>query len=185
MSVLLLPPCPTDCTGSLGPVNFNECAPEIHYGEIAKLYVARADAADFTNVGNSTEWSARLSDTVDTADKIRTLIGIGELPEPEQTEQPIAGGITIYSPKTFNLRFEVDQTNDENYEFMLETYCNSKKKVWIEMSDGMLYGGNEGIELVLKGSQPLLKGREEILKIIFTGKWKSPSDMLRTLSPMY
>ena len=185
MSVLQLMPCPTDCAGSNEAVSFNECAGEFHYGQISKLYVARADAADFVSPDIITEWTARLSDTGTGIDDIRTLIGIGELPEPEQSEIPVSGDRIIYSKKTFNLIFEVDETNDTNYEFMLATYCNVKKKVWIEMSDGMLYGGKTGIEMVFKGSQPLLKGKTEVLKILFKGKWESYSDPLRNISPMY
>jgi hypothetical protein len=185
MSVLTLQPCPTDCTGSNPDVSFSECAGEFHYGEISKLYVAGSTAAAFTNVDLLAEWTTRLSDTDDGVDSIRTLVGIGELPEPEQTETAVSGGRTIYSPKTFNLAFEVDETNDTNYNYMLSTYCNSTKKVWIEMSDGMLYGGNEGIELILRGSQPLLKGRKDILKMLFKGKWESASDPLRCISPMF
>jgi len=185
MSVLTLQACPTDCTDSLEEVYFNECAGEFHYGEISKLYVAGANAADFVSPDLLPEWTTRLSDTGSGADDIRTLVGIGELPEPEQTETSVSGNRTIYSPKTFNLTFDVDETNDTNFNFMLATYCNTKKKVWIEMSDGMLYGGKTGIELVLKGSQPLLKGRKDVLKIIFKGKWESASDPLRCISPMF
>ena len=185
MSVLQLPTCPTDCTGSNEAVSFNECAGEFHYGEISKLYVARSDAADFVSPDLIAEWTARLSDTGTDPDDIRTLVGIGELPEPEQTELPVSGNRIIYSAKTYNLLFEVDETNDTNYEYMLATYCNVKKKVWIEMSDGMLYGGKTGIEMVFKGSQPLLKGRKDVLKIIFKGKWESATDPLRCISPMF
>lgn len=185
MSNLVMPPCPTDCASSLGAVSFNECSPELHYGEIRKLYVARADAADFVNSGAIGEWTTRLSDTSTDPDAIRTLIGIGEVPEPEQTEMLISGGRIIYSPMSFNLMFEVDETNDTNYNLMLETQCNNKYKIWAEMSDGMLYGGNSGIELVFKGTQPLPKTAEETVKILFKGKWKSAKSPLRTLSPMF
>jgi hypothetical protein len=183
MSILVLPTCPTTCTGSLPDVSFSECAPELHYGEVSKVYVARADAADFTNVDLIAEWTTRLSDTDPGADKIRTLIGIGEVPAPDMPEITISGDRTITGPKTYNLTFEVDETNDANYQLMLETQCNLKYKVWLEMSDGMLYGGNEGIELTLKGNQPLVKSRTDVVKIIFTGKWKSTTDPLRCLSP--
>jgi hypothetical protein len=185
MSVLTLDACPTNCTASLGSVSFDACAPERHYGEISKLYIGRIDGADFTNVDIITEWTARLSDTVDSADKIRTLYGMGEMPMPEQTEKLVSRGEYAYSPFTFTFTFNVDDTNDINYEFMLATYCNQRRKIWLEMSDGMLYGGNEGIEAILKGGQPLLPGREDFILITLSAKWKSPNWPLRTLSPMY
>lgn len=183
MSVLQLPTCPQDCSASLEAVLFSECAPELHYGEISKLYVARADAADFTAVNLIAEWTARLSDTDAAIDKIRTLVGIGELPVPEKTELPISGGRTVYSPKTFNLLFEVDETNDTNYEFLLSTECNLKFKFWYETSDGMLYGGNSGIEGVFNMDAPIPKGREEVAKFMLSVKWKSATSPLRTPMP--
>lgn len=184
MSVLQLSPCPTDCAGSLEAVSFNECSPDIHYGEISKVYVAKADAAAFAAVDVITEWTARLSDTDTGADKIRTLIGIGELPVPEKGELQISGGRTIYSPKTFNMLFEVDETNDTNYEFLLSTECNLKFKFWAETSDGMLYGGNAGIEAVFNMDAPIPKSREEVAKFMLSAKWKSKTHPLRCLSPM-
>lgn len=185
MSVLTLPTCPTSCSGSLESVSFNECAPDIHYGEISKVYVARADAADFTAVDLIAEWTTRLSDTETTVDKIRTLIGIGELPQPEKSEILISGDRTIYSPKTFNLLFEVDETNDTNYEFLLSAECNLKFKFWYETSDGMLYGGNTGIEGIFNMDAPIPKSREEIAKFMLSVKWKSKNSPLRCLSPMF
>lgn len=185
MSVLQLPQCPLDCAGSLEAVSFNECAPVVHYGEISKLYVARADAADFTNPDIITEWTARLSDTLTDVDKIRTMIGIGEMTQAEKTELLISGGRTIYSPKGFNVLFEVDETNDTNYEFLLSTECNTKFKFWFETSDGMLYGGKTGIDGVFNMDAPIPKGREEIAKFMISVKWKSKNHPLRNLSPMF
>ena len=185
MSVLQLPQCPTDCAGSLGAVSFNECAPEVHYGEISKLYVARADAADFVSPDLIAEWTARLSDTEDTVDKIRTFIGMGEMPAPEKTELTISGNRTIYSPKTFNVLFEVDETNDTNYEWLLESECNLKRKFWFETSDGMLYGGKTGIEGVFNTDAPIPKSRKDIAKFMMSVKWESKNHPLRTISPMF
>lgn len=184
MSVLTLPVCPVACAGSLEAVSFNECAPVIHYGEISKLYVARADAASFTSPDIITEWTARLSDSDTTIDKIRTLIGIGELTTAEKTELLISGGRTIYSPKSFNVLFEVDETNDTNYEFLLSTECNLKFKFWFETSDGMLYGGKDGIEAVFNMDAPIPKGREEVAKFMTSIKWKSKFHPLRNVSPI-
>ena len=83
MSNLFLPVCPTDCESPQQPVSFSTCAPEYHWGEISKVYVAPADLLtfDLTQLAN---WTSRLADTGD--DKIRTLIGLGDMPEPEITE---------------------------------------------------------------------------------------------------
>lgn len=185
MSVLTLPTCPTDCDESVPSVESNECAPELHYGEIAKLYIGRADSSDFTNVDIIDEWTDRLDDTGTDTDDIRTLPGVGELPDPEITEAEISGNRTWYSPFRFTLTHNVDETNDTNYEFLLGANCNIKVKFWFEMNDGMLYGGNTGIEATLKVTQPLPIGKRDFVKIVIVLKWDSKFYPLRCLSPMY
>lgn len=184
MSVLVNPTCPVDCDNSIPSVLSNECAPEWHWGEISKLYIARADAASFTNVDLIAEWTARLDDTGVAVDDIRTLPGIGELPEPEQTETEMSGDRTSYSPGRYNLLFDVDETNDTNYEFYLFAACNIKVKFWYETHDGMLYGGNDGIEGTLKVTHPIPKGKKDVVYMKISLKWDSIFPPLRCLSPM-
>ncbi len=183
MSILILPTCPDDCTG-LPAVSFDVCAPELHYGEVAKLYIAAADADDFTNVEDLAEWTTRLDDSATlTGDEIRELIVIGELAEPEQTEITISGDRTAVGFKQFSLAFEVDETNDTNYNFLLTLECNMKMKMWYETADGMLYGGNEGIEATIRVNQVIPRERTELVKFIGTAKWRSQFSPLRCVSP--
>jgi len=184
MSVLILPTCPTDCAGSLAEVVFDECAPVVHYGEVAKLYIATVDAADFTNVDLIGEWTTRLSDDGADPDAIRTLVVIGELPEPEQSEITISGDRTVVGFKQFTLPFEVDETNDTNYNLLLTYECNIKVKMWFETADGVLYGGNEGIEATLRLNNMIPRERTDVAKFVGTAKWKSQFSALRCASPM-
>jgi hypothetical protein len=182
MSNLYVPPCPTTCSGYVADVSFNECAPENHWGEVSKIYIAGADFAGFADVTSLAEWTANLSDTDD--DKIRTLIVIGELPEPETTEVPISGDRIAIGYKTFNLNFEIDETNDLNYNFLLMSECGGKYTIWYETSDGLLYGGNDGIEASLRLNQVIPRERTGIVKIMGKATWKSIQSPFRCTSPM-
>ena len=182
MSVLYLPPCPTDCSGSVQAVSFNECAPERHWGEISKVYVGPSDLADFADVTSLAEWTGKLADTGD--DKIRTLICIGEQPEPEQTEIFTSGNRYAYSPKKFLINFEIDETNDANYTFLSMSECGGKFKIWYETSDGILYGGSAGIEATLKMNQVIPKEREGLVKFMCQAKWQASQHPYRCTSPM-
>ena len=183
MSVLVIPTCPTDCSG-LPAVYFDECAPDVHYGEVVKLYMAAVDAADFTNVELLGEWTTRLSDAGVDPDAIRELTVYGELPEAEQTEITISGDRTVVGYKQFTLNFEVDETNDINYNWLMNLECNLKFKIWFETSDGRLYGGNEGIEATVRANLMIPKERTDIVKFIGTAKWKSIFSPLVGDSPM-
>lgn len=182
MSVLFLPPCPVTCSGSVSDVSFNECAPETHWGEVSKIYITESDFAGFTDVTDLAEWTANLSDTGD--DKIRTLIVIGELPEPETTEVPISGDRIAIGYKTFNLNFAIDETNETNYTFMLMSECGGKYLIWYETSDGILYGGNDGIEVSLRLNQVIPRERTAIVTIVGKATWKSLQSPFRCDSPL-
>jgi hypothetical protein len=163
-------------------VSFNECAPETHWGEISKLYVGPADLAAFLDVSALSEWTAKLADTGD--DKIRTLIVIGEQPEPEQTEVSISGDRVVVGYKKFIVNAEIDETNETNYNFLAMSECGGKYLMWYETSDGILYGGNEGIEVSLKMNQVIPKERTGIVKIMVKASWNSLQHPYRCVSPM-
>jgi hypothetical protein len=182
MSVLYVPPCPDTCEGYVADVSFNECAPETHWGEVSKIYVAEADHACFMDVGDLAEWTAWLSDTVDGG--IRTLIVLGELPEAETTEVPLSGDRIAIGYKTFNLNFTIDETNETNYNFLLMSECGGKYKIWFETSDGLLFGGNCGIDVSLRLNMIIPLARTELMTYAGKATWKSLQSPFRVASPM-
>lgn len=190
MSVLFVPPCPTTCSGSLADVLFNECAPEWHYGEVSKIYIAESDFESVDNAGNPgfsdvtslTEWNDNLSDTVDS--KIRTLVVLGDLPEAETTEIAASGDRIAIGYKTFSLIFEIDETNDTNYNFLLMSECGGKYLIWFETSDGLLFGGNLGIEVSLRLNYLIPRERTAFQKIMGKATWKSLQSPFRCESPL-
>lgn len=190
MSVLFIPPCPTTCSGAVADVSFSECAPEYHWGEVSKIYIVESDFESVDNAGNPgfsdvtslTEWTDNLSDTAD--NKIRTLVVIGELPEAETTEVPASGDRVAIGYKTFNLNFVIDETNDTNYNFLLMSECGGKYLIWFETSDGLLYGGNLGIEVSLRLNQVIPKERTALVTLVGKATWKSLQSPFRCTSPL-
>ena len=172
MSVLYLPPCPTSCESALQPVSFNECSPEYHWGEISKIYLAPADL-DLSgfDVTDLADWTALLADTGD--DKIRTLIGIGEMAEPEVSEVETSGNRKAYGNRQYTMLFSVDETNETNYSFAAMTGCNTKYLMWFETSDGILYGGNTGIECTVVFHPIIPRSRKELVTFAGSFKWQA------------
>lgn len=183
MSDLFFPPCPTSCDSALQPVSFSTCSPEYHWGEISKVYIAPADL-DLTGFDASdlADWTPKLADTGD--DKIRTLIGIGEMAEPEISEVTTSGDRKAYSSRQYTVAFTIDETNDTNYSWMVMTGCNTNYLFWFETSDGLLYGGNDGLEGTAIFHQIIPKTREELVTFVGTFKWKSYFAPARCDSPM-
>ena len=59
---------------------------------------------------------------------------------------------------------EIDETNVTNYNFLLTTECNLKFKMWFDTSDGILYGGNEGIEASILMNLVIPRERTDVVK---------------------
>ena len=188
MSVIVLPDCPTDCTGALESVSFSECAPEVHFGEIAKLYLwvdsATPPFAAQAEYDSAAHWATHLNQTATAIDDIREFIVIGEMPEPEQTETPISGDRTVIGYKKFTLNLEIDETNETNYNFLLASECNGKYKCNFETADGILYGGYLGLDVSLKMNQVIPRERSAVVKIMCKVTWTSKNHPFRQLSPV-
>ena len=191
MSVLIPITCPVGCEGALVPVNFDLCAPEVHYGEVSKIYLADADAASFVSyaaIETAAAWQARIDltdpQTTTGPNVIRVLTVLGDLPVAEQTEISISGDRTIVGAKQFTLTFEIDETNAYNYNFLLTSECNLTFKMWFETSDGMMYGGLDGIIASLRLNLMIPRARTDIVKYMGTLKWKSVFSPYVSLSPL-
>lgn len=183
MSNLFFPPCPTGCDSSVVPVKFDKCAPEYHWGEISKVYIAPVDI-DLSgfDASDPASWSAKLSDT--DAGKIRTLIGIGEMGEPEITEVATSGDRKAYGFRQYSFSFTIDETGDENYEWMVMTGCNMAYRIWYETADGTLYGGNEGLRASAIFHEIIPRGRTEIRTFQGNFRWTSMLAPPRCESPI-
>ena len=186
MSVILLPDCPTDCTGVLESVLFSECAPEVHFGEISKLYLWVDSATPpFANQGefdSAVHWNTHLNPSGSSLTDIREFTVIGEMPEPEQTETPISGDRIVIGFKKFVLNLEIDETNETNYTFLLASECNGKYKMAFQTADGLIYGGWRGIDVTLKMNQVIPRERSAVVKIMVKVSWTHKNHPLRQIS---
>lgn len=186
MSVISLPVCPTDCTGALGNVSFSECAPEVHFGEIAKLYLwvdsATPPFASQAEFDSMAHWNSHLNQTATAISDIRQFTVIGEQPEPEQTETPISGDRIVVGYKKFVLNLEIDETNETNYSFLMSSECNGKYKACYETADGLIYGGYLGLDVTLKINQVIPKERSAVVKFMVKVTWTSKHHPFRQIS---
>ena len=178
------PTCPTGCETSLAPVAFSVCAPEVNLSEIARLYIATADSAGFTDWKSPTEWAARLSNTLTTAGKIRRLTVIADKPAPTAATRDISGGRTITSNKTHVVNFTIDETNSINHDWLRQLECGGQFKIWYETIGGLLFGGNSGIIATVTADMVVARGTEEILVYNGTATWKNRFTEERAISPI-
>lgn len=177
--------CPADCEDlDIPSVLFTECDPETNLSQIAKIYLAKSDAADFSDWTVVTEWNTRLSSTATDPDTIRPITVIGDKPLPEVTEKTISGGRIVVTGGKQVINFDIDETNATNHEFARGTKCVRQVKFWFETIDGVLFGGNTGISGTLNVNMVLSRTEGDIILYPGTLKWNSADVPERTTSPI-
>ena len=173
--------CSADCEQELPDITFNDCEPDVAYGQIKY--------ANLTNVGNPltdetnpAEWEARLAATG--ATKILQLLGIGDKPAEESTDVEISGGRTVTGNDSYTVNFRVDEVSDLAYELYRKFKCGKIVLAWFVTFNGKLYGGNKGIRVSVKAQHIIPESASELETIQFTFTWKSATPPCRTDYPL-
>lgn len=178
--------CPETCEGTLPPVNFSNCAPTILESEIVRVFVARLNAAPFTDWKSATEWTERISQTdVADQDAIRVLTVVGDKPAPTSTPRDISNGRQVTPFKEHTVNITIDDVTDENYEFMRQLECGAGVKAWYETAGGKMYGGNTGLEKSKLNLDDILPSGDEIETLQGALTWRNKFHPERTDSPIF
>ena len=142
MSVII-PTCPTDCTGALPAIDTSVCGPGTMWGQVDYIYLAPGDT-ELTDWSDLSEWTTKLGDNT-----IVKFPVIGSKDAPEYQEVERSGQRYAYGPKKHKLMFRIDEVNTTNYEFMRYIECNPTLKMWYS-AGGYLFGGDPGITASVK-----------------------------------
>ena len=181
---LVIPTCPTDCSSLVPEVSFNICAPNVNYGEIDFLYIGARDAGGLVDWTSLAEWLTRISNTSVAADAIRQIGVIGSKPAPTRESIEISGNRKVWSPATHTIAIAIDETNDENYEFLRTLECNGFYKMWYSAGK-YLYGGNDGIDVDQMFLDDIIpESRKELDKFIGAAEWEAQFHPERILNPL-
>lgn len=181
-----VPTCSNSCDANLPIVGFNNCAPNVVFSEIRRVFLAKSTAAPFATWGTATEWLARLSQTSTSGDDyIRPLTVIGDKPAATGVVKQISNGRNVTIGKDHVLNFTIDDMSQENYEFMRALECGGLFKMWYETEGGYMYGGPDGIKVNIDANVVQNRGREEIETINGVITWRSKFSPERVLSPIF
>ena len=163
--------CPIGCESAKFNSAFDECAKQLHFGEITRIAVASNTFVGFTDVEDKTEWESHVA-----SGDIELLVVKGDIGEPEQEEIEGTDGSTIYGAPTFTLNFEIQDLTDENFEMLRKTYCNSVHKIWYLTADHV-YGGNAGISSTnVRMHGAIERGSTTLQRINGTAKFRTKSN---------
>lgn len=182
--------CPQDCSEQQIPsVNFDDCSPELNDSEIEWIAVAKSDADDFTDIEDADEWNARINQLAATPapspdNSIRMIRVTGDKPAPEITNRTVSGSRTVQTAKSHTINFDIDETNELNYEWARSTSCNATYKAWYITKAGLVYGGICGLKAQIVANLVQARGDGEIELYQGTMTWKDKIDPPRANFPL-
>ena len=164
-------------TTTLPAVVFDDCTPDVHFGQIDTLYLTRNTAADnLTDATDAEEWADRIdNDAVipgSGAAPIRKLTVIGSLPKPTTTETKISGGRKVNSTPENTINFAVDETNVTNMAAArtYQTAGTVTQKCWFT-AGGLLFGGDAGFEAQITLYYTVPESETDVQKLEGTLTW--------------
>lgn len=178
-----------DCASAAAPAaKFAECMQTFtqHKSQINQVLLCDPDGDDPTIPATAmaaptdiTAWETAIGDNT-TAGGWRKLDVIGDLPEPEQSSRTVSKGRVANGNSVFNLNFDVDDTTDENYAYMI--HCQSAPEKFMYYADfDNIYGPVKC--QVTKAAAPKSRGEESYDTFVYTVTFEHPHNPPRAVSP--
>jgi hypothetical protein len=143
--------CPV-CEDQLPESSFNPCGPDLQDDGLIGILIARPDAG-FDNVEDPQEHIDRTSDDSSSANAVRRLVGVGSWAAEFGSTFKI-GRKTNYQNSVATLTLKIYDNNETNYEMARLMGCNSSYAVWGLANSNHIYGGNDGMVMVLNAREP-------------------------------
>jgi hypothetical protein len=138
--------CPTTCTDQIGVLDFDVCNPNWNEGGIEYIYLTNIGypliATEGDPAGIRAELLSRISNTSVNVDAIRVLTVMADKPAPTKTEIEMSAKRRIVTGKTHTLNVKIDETGDDNYEFLRRLECGSQFLMWW-VGGKYMFGGED------------------------------------------
>lgn len=143
-----------NCDTGINRVNIPNCG-DVDFGQkIVKIFIARMDAADFTDVTDlATEatWTTKLAINPTAVTYANRIVAIGDLHnglkpavDAEMEEAPY-GGDELVSRK-HKVTFDIKRWNAALVDSINNLRCRDQYKMWMLTNTGWLFGGVTGYE---------------------------------------
>lgn len=175
--------CPTSCEDQLEQTGFNSCGPALLDDGMLAILVARAGYG-FANIEDPAEHTNRTGDTNTNPDAVRRITGVGAY-SPEYGQVTNLGRLKIYGKNPASFTMKVYDNTPQNYEFARSLGCNSTYQVWRIGTDGSIYGGNDGIAMVLNAREPMTEDVTGRKYIEITGQYEYKNMDPRNEYPLF
>jgi len=156
-----IPTCQDGCQVNLPVWSFNDCSPDVNFGQIDRIYIAASGANDFVDWTSLAEWTSRLDNTTDDLQKVRFLNVIGTKPAAEGDPIEISRKRKITADKAHTITFRVDETDETNYDALRQLECDGNVELWYQAGK-YLYGDNSGINAYVQLNDEIPENNEEL-----------------------
>lgn len=178
------PTCTDGCTAKAPAFSFNDCDPNTNRGQIDRIYIMAAGGADMADWTQLAVWTARMAlDPTVTVDAIQYMNVIGEKPEATSDVKEISRVRKVVLDKTHTINFDVDETNEDNYDALRQIECGGNFKIWYQAGK-YLYGGNDGILAFIQENDMIPRERKELNVFKGVATWEAEFHPERIDNPM-
>lgn len=164
-----------DCDDLELPDVVNNCTPEQNESQIAYMFISVPSPSN-PNVPaiQSPNFSSPTIATTFVAPNGAMIAGIGDLPEPDSTQRIGSLRRVLRDRKNFTVNFTIDDTNDDNYDFLRQMECYPKLFIWYMTQGGKVYGDFvKGIEVtVSRANAPLDRGEDTYERFELSFNWR-------------
>lgn len=183
--------CPTSCTDQIGVLEFDLCNPNWNEGGIEKIYLTNIGqpliATEGDPAGIRAEILSRLSNTSTDPDAIRELTVMADKPAPTKNEIELSARRRIVVNKTHVVNIIIDETGDDNYEFLRKLECGSQFLA-LFVGGKYMYGGEDSfidmipVSITIDDIHP--QSNKELNTFVGTMTWDAKFHPTRMTNPL-
>jgi hypothetical protein len=182
--------CPADCSTDLDYVAIDvdqDCIPALTKSEVSDLFFVPDGAADpFTNFATTPTYTASSIDNTDTTNaKTKHIVGIGDIPDPTESETAFPKGQLAVTERIYTLNFTVMNMSDAQYAFLQQLQCGKTNFTFYYADRGdKLYGIQGGIvPASVRVRMPKARGEGSVNQATIVLTWQADGDPDRRVNP--
>jgi hypothetical protein len=182
--------CPANCSTDLDYVAIDvdqDCAPLLLKSEVSDLIIQPDGAPDvFADFATTPTYTAlSIDNTVTDNSKSKHLVGIGDVPDPTETEVILPKGKVGLSDRTYTLNFTVMNMSDAQYAFLQQLQCGTLNFTfyYADRAD-KLFGIQGGIvPASIRVRMPKARGEASVSQATIVITWVADGDPDRRVNP--
>jgi hypothetical protein len=183
--------CSDSCSDELGILAFNDCNPDWNEGGIEMWLLTNVGYPLLSSEGDyaaiTAELIARMSNTSTNPNAIRFLTVKADKPAPTKNEIEMSKRRKIVTSKDHMLNIIIDETGQDNYDFLRKSECQGQYLQWY-VGGKYMFGGEDafvdGQEISISIDDIIPQSNKDLDTFVGTASWNAKFHPTRILNPL-